>query len=459
MHRPELDPQPSPTGSRTEEGAERGFRRGSVETGELASTGAREGWWCSFQDPELDLLVAASLGRNPTLWASLRRIDQAHQRLVQSGSALFPKLTGNGDFQRSWQLDGERQNSGELGLNLNWELDVWGRLRAARSARLFEAQGIAEDSRSIRLSLTAAVAEAWFGVLEQKGQLELAREQIAINRTLLDLAKVRYGQGQGSVVDVLQQEQQLLGIEALVPDLESRLTEFSLILDALVALPPGTPWTAADLAQRRPGYHYNLPSRPPSGYPSDLLTERPDLRAQRARLVALDHEVGEAIADRMPRFAIGGSLAVAGLPTPDTLVGDTVANALAPLFTAGERKAEVRFRRALLAEETDRYSSAFLEAVREVETALVLEDKIGERISRQEAQLHTLRRLLTESRHRYTEGASDYLPVLDALSRVQDLERALLSSRRDRLSARVLLHRALGGPLDERIAVPVDETP
>lgn len=457
MHRPEREPQPYPTGAQTDEGTELGFRRGSVETGKLASTGAREAWWLSFQDPELDLLVSASLARNPEIWASVRRIDQAHHRLAQSGSALFPQLTGSGDFQRSWELDGERQHTGELGLNLRWELDVWGRLRSARAARFFEARGIAEDNRAIRLSLTAAVAEAWFGVLEQKGQLELAREQISVNRTLLDLAKVRYGQGQGSVVDVLQQEQQLQGIEALVPDLESRLTEFSLILDELVALPPGTPWTAADLAQRRLGYQPNLPARPPSGYPSDLLRERPDLRAQRARLVALDHEVGEAIADRMPRFAIGGSLAVAGLPTPDTLVGDTVANALAPLFTAGERKAEVRFRRARLAEETDRYSSAFLAAVREVETALVLEDKIGERIARQEAQLRTLRRLLTESRHRYTDGASDYLPVLDALSRVQDLERALLSSRRDRLSARVLLHRALGGPLDERIAAPLDE--
>ena len=100
-------------------------------------------------------------------------------------------------------------------------------------------------------------------------------------------------------------------------------------------------------------------------------------------------------------------------------------------------------------EELDLYTSEFIDAVREVETALVREQKLDERVTRQTAQLGTARKLLAESRSRYTLGASDYLPVLDAVSKVQELERDVLTTRRERLSARILLHRALGGPVPE----------
>ncbi|MCB1079881.1 MAG: efflux transporter outer membrane subunit, partial [Verrucomicrobiae bacterium] len=341
-------------------------------------------WWESFRDHDLDSLVSQALADNPDLRATGRRIDQANASLIRAGATLFPQIDGGGDLSRRWNREGRTDDEASLGLSLDWELDAWGRIRSGRSARAEEVEAAKEDWQAARLLLTGAVAETWFELIEQRGQLRLAREQIEVNQTLLDLTRLRFGQGQSSVVDVLQQQEQLESTQALVPDIEARIEELELALETLTGRLPGI----RHLPERN-DEPAEPPARPKAGYPADLLAERPDLRAQRARIVALDHEVGEAIADCLPRFSIGGSLALAGTPSLDRLIGDAIAGAVGPVFDAGSRKAEVARRRSRVQEEVYRYTSAYLNAVRDVETSLHRERKLAERVRRQEAQLAT----------------------------------------------------------------------
>ena len=118
-----------------------------------------------------------------------------------------------------------------------------------------------------------------------------------------------------------------------------------------------------------------------------------------------------------------------------------------PLFAGGERRAEVTRRKAEMDEALADYAELFLEAIIEVESTLLLERKLRERLLLVEAQLQSAQRLLTEARNRYSQGLTDYLPVFTSLIIVQNLEREIVSARRGVLSARVGLHRALGGPL------------
>ena len=440
-----VDPNPQPAIGGQEDA--RGYRNAPDATESNADRHPRAvsgRWWESFRDHDLDSLVSQALADNPDLRSTGRRIDQANASLIRAGATLFPQIDGGGDLSRRWNREGRTDDEASLGLSLDWELDAWGRIRSGRSARAEEVEAAREDWQAARLLLTGAVAETWFELIEQRGQLRLAREQIEVNQTLLDLTRLRFGQGQSSVVDVLQQQEQLESTQALVPDIEARIEELELALETLTGRLPGT----RHLPERN-DEPAEPPARPKAGYPADLLAERPDLRAQRARIVALDHEVGEAIADCLPRFSIGGSLALAGTPSLDRLIGDAIAGAVGPVFDAGSRKAEVARRRSRVQEEVYRYTSAYLNAVRDVETSLHRETKLAERVRRQEAQLATARKLLAESRNRYSLGATDYLPVLDAVAKVQGLERDLLTSRRERLSARVALHRALGGPMPE----------
>ena len=156
----------------------------------------------------------------------------------------------------------------------------------------------------------------------------------------------------------------------------------------------------------------------------------------------------EAIADRLPRLTLGGSVSGTGGPGLDTIITNAVASVAAPIFDAGIRKAEVRRRQAALKEALSSYSNNYLSAVRDVETALVLERKQAERIDLLNQQLDTAKKLLRETRHRWGQGLTDYLPVLNAVVTVQGLEREVITSHRELLSSRVALHRAIGGPID-----------
>ncbi len=190
-----------------------------------------------------------------------------------------------------------------------------------------------------------------------------------------------------------------------------------------------------------------LPPLPDIGIPASLLQRRPDLRAARQRVLALDYRVGEAVAEQLPTLRIGAGVDWRGDPDFGDAIESAFVGLAAPLFAAGQRRAAVRLRKAELEAALAGYSDRFLSAWVEVESTLLLERKQQERLVLVEQQLFTARRLLTESRNRFSQGLTDYLPVFTALNIVQNLEREIVSSRRSVLSARVALHRALGGPI------------
>lgn len=405
-------------------------------------------WWRSFEDETLDTLVTEALESNLELRQLAARLRQASAIYRRAGAALLPTLDATAEYTARWLDDEDRRGGSEFGdhdelasagLVLSWELDVWGRLRSRWEAARLDADATLADWYGGRLLLTAVVAETYFRILEERLQLELVQEQLETGSTLLELTRLRFGQAQASVVDVLQQREQLASTRSLIPEIESRLETLEYGLDVLLGRAPGT-------RERLETRELNAPPPLPAlGVPSDLLTRRPDVRAARSRLVAADYRLGEAIADRLPRFTIGGSLAETGTPRLDTPVGSLFADAIAPVFDGGRRRAEVEFRRARLEELLSAFSQVYLVAVEEVETAILQERKGAERVARLEAQLAIAQQLLTETKNRYSQGLTDYLPVLAAVVTVQNLERALITSRRDLLSFRVALYRALGG--------------
>ena len=423
-----------------------------AEFQELSGIGGRsraarkaEPWWKSFNDRVLDKLIREALGKNFSLEAAGARIAQADAALRQAGGRLFPMVDAGGSYIAQWTDDGSpTDESTRLGALLDWELDVWGRLRSARKARELERDASVADFFGARVLLSASVAETYFEILEQESQLRLLEEQIETGQTLLDLTELRFGQAQSSVVDVLQQRVQLAATETLKPGVEARLRQLEYALDVLLGRTPGSG------AQVRYRELQPPPALPSAGVPSELLKNRPDLIATGQRVAAIDYEVAEAIADRLPRFNLGASTAATGAPTIDTVVAGAVGSIAGPVFDAGIRKAEVARRRAELKEAIAAYSQGYLAAIRDVETALVLERKQAERVSLLANQLDIAQRLLRESRNRYSQGLTDYLPVLTAVVTEQNLQRELVTSRRELLSFRVALHRALGGPMGER---------
>lgn len=404
-------------------------------------------WWETFKDEDLNHLIESGLSSSFGLRQYVARIEQAMALARQVGAHLYPSLDFDSGYELEWDNKTESgesrdlQETSDLGFLLSWEMDIWGRLTSLRRSQNLAAQATVEDWLGARLLLSTAIAETYFEIQEQRRQLEVIHEQIKTNETLLQLTSLRFGQGQSSIVDVLQQQEQLETTLTRVPQTEARIGQLEYSLYVLLGRPPGK---ESHLTSSR----LDLPSPLPAvGIPALLLTNRPDLRGAQKRVLALDYDVGVALAEQFPTLSLGSSVGWRGDPSFGNTITSIFAGLAGPLFDAGERQSEVTYRRARLKEALAGYSDRYLSALAEVEAALLEERKNEERLVLVEQQLETAQRLLTEARNRFSQGLTDYLPVFTSLSIVQNLERDVVSSRRSVLSARVGLHRALGGPI------------
>ena len=398
-------------------------------------------WWKTFSDPTLHREIDSALGANLAQQQLATRIRQASASLRGERAALFPQIDLTGTTSTDLDSADDNEETASFGGLLSWELDVFGRTRSGIRAQRSEVDATIQDWLGGRLLLSAAVAETRFLALEQRARLNILRAQIETNETLLELVQLRVGQGVSSRVDLLQQERQLDATRALVPSAEAELAAAEYALDVLTGRSPGS--RPRDSRQTLP----SLPGSPGAGVPSDLLKNRPDLLAQWNRVLALDARAGQALADRLPRFTIGASIDAGAIAGVRSIVSTILAETTAPLTDGGARRAEIERTQAALEDALLGYSNTYLEAIRDVETALVRERKQAERIRLTERQLATARETLKETRIRYSQGLTDYLPVIEALTAVQALELSTLTLRREALTLRIALHRALGGPM------------
>ena len=396
-------------------------------------------WWEALNDSSLNVLVEAALSDNLTLKQARSRIEQAMAADKHAASFLYPDLTGKASEEQEWKGRNKPEDIYSTGAALSWEIDLWGRLSSARKAAGYDILSSRDELEAAAILLTAQVAETYFQIIEQNLQLALLDRQIKAGETFLELIELRFGYGEASIVDVFQQRQQLASTRTRVPVVRSRLRTLENRLHVQLGRPPVS--RLLSLADDFP----ELPGLPLTGVPADLLTNRPDLRRIYNRLISIDYRVAEAVADRFPKIEITGSAGFTdGFSTEDRLL-NLLLEAAGPILDWDRRSSEVRKREAMFKEELARYSHAYLTAIEEVENALWQERHQKELLKALEGQVSIARSNLSETRNRYSQGLTDYLPVLTALQSLQLLERDILSRQRELISIRILLYRAVGG--------------
>jgi len=406
-------------------------------------------WWMRFQQPGLNALVTDALTRNRQLQAARARLDQAEALLRQQTSGLYPSLELNGRASRGKNVIfiGDQRvqtisNQYSLSASAAYEVDLWGRVRHGRTASRLDAQAAALDATAAAHSIAAQVTETWLSLIETEARLALTRSQAELNTRYLELTRLRFEYGSGSIVGIRQQEQQVAGVESQAPLLTAQAGVLRNQLAVLAGHPPGKMRIAV------PGSLPQLPPPPTAGLPADLLLHRPDVMAAYRRVLAADHRVGVAVADRLPSLRLTADTGYQSQSTEtlfDDLIWSVAAGIVGPVFDAGRRAAEVRRTDAVLREALAQYEQALLDAMAEVENALLQEQEQRRHVEALEKRVAASRSLLEATRDRYQNGLSDYLPVLTALTTLQADEQSYLTAKRQLLSYRVQLHRALGG--------------
>ena len=415
-------------------------------------------WWRRC-DPALGRLLSEALQHNHNLEAAASRLEAAAAQARIAGAPQWPQLGAGGTGSRRRQNfagfplpTGGREvlatttNSYGVSLNVSWEADLWGRLRAGQAAALAEVMASRADLAGARLSLIAQTARAWWAATEARKQVDLAQAAAADARLSTGQVEERYRQGLRSALDLRLARSSEAAAEAVLSQRRHRLDLLKRQLEILLGRYPA--------AEIETGTELPRVGDPvPPGLPADLLGRRPDLVAAERRLVAADARLSEARRSLYPRISLTASGGRSSAELSDLLKGDfgvwsLVSNLTQPLLQGGRLRAGVDLAEADREQAVARFAQQVLLACGEVESALGADTYL----TRQESALQraaeealAARRL---ARERYDRGLANLVALLEAQRRAYDAESQLATVRRQRLDNRTDLHLALGGDID-----------
>jgi NodT family efflux transporter outer membrane factor (OMF) lipoprotein len=455
-------------------------------------------WWNGFDDPVLTALMEKAIAGNLDLQQAVLRVIEARQGEVSARAAGLPSLKGTGSYARTQlgaqgileskgiynQLNALADKTSSLnqsfpglgnqlgsalggvlggvtqptdlyqyGLDASWELDLFGKVR--RSVEQAEARTEAqiEATNDALVMLEGEVAQTYVQLRGAQALTASQQENIRAAQDALDLTSRRQRQGLTTQLDVEQARTQLEDYQRQLPDYEKQQRQAMNSLAVLTGQPPG----ALDAIVGTPAALPKIPAVVGVGVPSTLARRRPDIREAEAQLHAATASVGVAVASFYPDISLTGSL---GLRATDASyltswsshfysIGPSVS---LPIFQGGSLTASLRLARAQAAEAALAYRGAVLNALREVENALVAyrtdraaRDRLAETVESADTTLYL-------ARNRYENGLSDFIQVLDS-------ERTLVSARQQLVQADVdltddvvALYKALGGGWQETAA-------
>ena len=403
---------------------------------------ASERWWEDFDDRALSALIDEALDENLDLRSAAARLEQSRAIARMSGADKQPSLSLSSGISRSRSDTGpieSTDNRFSIDLSAAYEIDLWQRIESSQTAAVLDAAARVEDLDALALLVTSDIANAWYAIVERRAQLKLLQEQLEVNKTYLDLVELRFGTGQSTAVAVYQQREQVAATETQIPTVESQLRVQLHRLSVLLGRDP------ADRVAFGLSELPELSALPDPGLPAELLQRRPDVRAAQTRIMAADYRIAAAIAERYPTLRLTASR---GNQSGD--IEDLFSNWLwslaggltAPLIDGERRAAEVDRTRAVLEEALSGYEATVLDALQDVNNALVQERYQHEYIANLERQLDFAQTALRESQKRYAAGSVRLPRRLDGTA-CRAANRAHAHHSEQRLNS--LSHRASQG--------------
>jgi len=424
-----------------------------------------EDWWRGFGSAELDQLIARARAQNDDLVAAAARIRQADAALRIAAAPLLPsfdmqgggsytRLSPGGSGGRSASASYSSGASGSANLNqqsysltgsfASYEIDLWGRLRANAQSANAALLASRFDQGTVALTVITSVANAYFQALTYQDRLRSAQSNLRDSQDTLAAITARRGAGTASDLDVAQQQTLVQTEQANVPALQSSYEQAVVALGILVGEPPenltirGT--TLTDLS---------LPPVSP-GLPSDLLARRPDVAYAEAGLVQANANIRAARAAFFPTLSLTGnggwqSTALALLTGPGAAFGTLSASLVQPIFDNGLRRAELDQTLGRQEELVADYRKSVLQALTDVETALVGLHYAADQEVLQRRAVDSARRAAQISRAQMLAGTIDVTTLLTTESTLYNTEDTLAQVRLTRALDLISLYKALGG--------------
>ena len=414
-------------------------------------------FWSTLGDTALTSLLGTALRSNHDVDAARARVSGARANRLGTMLELTPGVTAVSGYSRQRVASGAipggttglrlpEQDIWDAGLQLSWDLDVFGRVRNATQARGALVAAADEDLGDTEVLLAAQVADAYFDLRGARSRLAVARRNAENQRGTLEITEQRLEGGRGTALDTERARAQLSTTLAAIPSLEAQIAAAEQRIAVLTGRTPDAERSEltsspTDLA---------LPESVVVNRSDSISRRRPDVRSAEQQAEASTAFVRSARADYLPKVSIAGGVgytssrfgALGDAGTPRYSIGPVVSWAA---FDLGRVRANVDAARAQEAEAHARYRQAVRRSIGEVETSMISYQKARQRLGHLEDAARSSERAAELARLRFTEGGSDFLPVLDAERTLLEAQDRLALGRTAAANALVTVYRATGG--------------
>jgi multidrug efflux system outer membrane protein len=424
-------------------------------------------WWRGFGSKELTALIEESLTSNFDVAAAVARIVQADATSRVAGAPLLPivDLNGSATRQRASQSGGggvvgpsgvvagvsggsSERVAYSASLSASYEIDFWGKNRAALRAAEQLAVASRFDREVVALSTVVSVANTYFLVLEANDRLRIARNNLAAATRVFNLIKQRFDVGTASALDTAQQESLVNTQRASIPPLEETLRQSAVTLAVLIGRTPESVTIRGGSMSR-----LRIPPVTP-GLPSDLIGQRPDIREAEAQLASANANVYSARAAMFPSIQLTGeggyqTAVLRTLLRPESAFFNVAAGLTQPIFDGFRLQGLLDFQVGRQDELLQLYRKAIVNGFADVERALIAVQQTALRVRLQRDVVTSSQRAFDISETRLREGTIDQVTLLQTQQTLFTAQDVLAQAQFDRLTAVVSLFQALGGGWDK----------
>lgn len=424
---------------------------GNYKSATSSHVGVSSSWWKTFRDPKLNSLQSQLLAQNLDLSAAYARRQQALAQLGIAESNTFPQASASTSINRdknSLENSGGAQVSEyatqyQIGANLSYEIDLWGRVRRLVEAGRADAQGADFAVADVKNALQTQLARQYFALRFLDAEMATLSAAVKTRQDNLDITSERLEAGLVSELDTARASSELATAKAELLSLKGPRATLENSIAVLLGRQPSSFKISSTGST---GY---LPTIP-AGVPAALLYRRPDVAVAERKLAAATARIGVAEAERYPNISLGASAGNSTVNTSKFLNWSSAffgfgPSATVPLFQGGRIKSNIRFTQAQRTEALLNYQKTTLSAFADVESALATLKALRAENSARQSAVNATTRTYDLSALRYKEGATSYLDVADSQREQLTAKRAEVRTKGRQFEATIQLIQALGG--------------
>lgn len=409
-------------------------------------------WWRAYGDSQLSALIEEALSGAPDMRAAEARLARARAMVTTTRSGMLPSLSANGSVQYAQQsetlglpIPKGWDDNGRATADLSWDLDFWGRNRAALAAATSDALAAEAERSAAALALSAAIAADYAGLAGQFADRDAIADAVKVRRSTADLMRERQSQGlenEGAV------QRALAAVAAAEADLAAAEEGIALTRNRIAALLGKGP--DRGLAIARPEQVAPIASGLPDDLPAELLGRRPDIAAARLRVQSASKRIDVAEKAFYPNINLAAfvglqSLNLSTFTDGGSFIGSAGPAVSLPIFQGGRLRGQYRAAEADFDAAVAAYDGAVARGLQDVADAVASRRALDARLKHSRAAQEAAERAWTVADNRYRGGLSSYLEVLDAQDAMISARRAVALLETRAFALDVALIRALGG--------------